>query len=63
MSQLIRSNQQLAVPTPISPAFEDAEAVLALAHSESPYKTLAAVHKNVGETSAGWFRNFWIKWL
>lgn len=54
-----RSKGLLAPPIALEPAFNDISGILALLRAGSPYKTLSAVHKNQGETSAGWFRNFW----
>ena len=59
ISQTIRPKNLLAPPVKLDAAFENPEAVIDLLKKGSPYKTLAAVHRNVGETSAGWFRNFW----
>jgi hypothetical protein len=59
ISQTIRPKNLLAPPVKLDSAFENPEAVMDLLKKGSPYKTLAAVHRNVGETSAGWFRNFW----
>ncbi len=56
---IVRPRQQLAPPVRLDPAFSDPEAVVDLIEKGSPYKTLSAVHKNTGETSGGWFRNFW----
>lgn len=55
----IRPKNLLASPIKLEKAFEDPTAVIDLFKKGSPYKTLSAVHKNVGETSGGWFRNFW----
>lgn len=55
----IRSTALLAPPVALEPAFNDVDGILTLLRKGSPYKTLSAVHKNTGETSAGWFRNFW----
>ncbi|MBL4665897.1 MAG: hypothetical protein JKY04_00870 [Sneathiella sp.] len=54
-----RSKNLLAPPLRMEPAFDDPKGIAALIDRASPYKTLSAVHKNVGETSGGWFRNFW----
>ncbi|TNE41720.1 MAG: hypothetical protein EP348_00650 [Alphaproteobacteria bacterium] len=54
-----RTRTQLAPPVRLDRAFDDPEAVVALIHKGAPYKTLSAVHRNKGETSGGWFRNFW----
>ncbi|USG61510.1 hypothetical protein NBZ79_00780 [Sneathiella marina] len=59
ISQTIRPKNLLAPPVKLDAAFENPDEVLDLFKKGSPYKTLAAVHRNVGETSAGWFRNFW----
>lgn len=55
----VRPKHLLAPPVRLDPAFDDPEGVVDLIRKGSPYKTLSAVHKNVGETSGGWFRNFW----
>jgi len=55
----IRSTALLAPPITLAPAFSDLPELSTLLKKGSPYKTLSAVHKNIGETSAGWFRNFW----
>ncbi|MBL4679513.1 MAG: hypothetical protein JKY88_02170 [Pseudomonadales bacterium] len=55
----IRSTALLAPPITLAPAFRDLPELSTLLKKGSPYKTLSAVHKNIGETSAGWFRNFW----
>lgn len=55
----IRPKNLLAPPVRLDPAFDDPEAVVRLIAKGSPYKTLSAVHRNTGETSGGWFRNFW----
>jgi len=55
----LRSTALLAPPITLEPAFRDLPELLTLLKKGSPYKTLSAVHKNIGETSAGWFRNFW----
>ena len=55
----VRPESLLAPPRKLSPAFDDEADILRLLRKGAPYKTLAAVHKNKGETSAGWFRNFW----
>ncbi|MEH6405246.1 MAG: hypothetical protein V7750_17865, partial [Sneathiella sp.] len=54
-----RSKTLLARPISLEPAFENPQGVVDLIRQGSPYKTLAAVHKNKGDTSGGWFRNFW----
>ncbi|PHQ72324.1 MAG: hypothetical protein COB93_00630 [Sneathiella sp.] len=59
VSQTIRPKDLLAPPMRLDPAFDDPDGVIDLIRRGSPYKTLAAVHRNVGETSGGWFRNFW----
>ncbi|MFT7687099.1 MAG: hypothetical protein ACI9FB_002451 [Candidatus Azotimanducaceae bacterium] len=59
MSQSIRTTNLLAPPISLEPAFDDLSGVMSILRSGNPYKTLSAVHKNTGETSAGWFRNFW----
>ncbi|MEH6495500.1 MAG: hypothetical protein V7740_07150 [Pseudomonas marincola] len=56
---VIRSTNLLAPPVGMDTAFADPQGISALIDKGSPYKTLAAVHKNTGETSGGWFRNFW----
>lgn len=56
---IVRPKHLLAPPVRLDPAFDDPEGVLNLIKKGSPYKTLSAVHKDVGETSGGWFRNFW----
>ncbi|MCF8466533.1 MAG: hypothetical protein K9G33_03965 [Sneathiella sp.] len=55
----IRPKHLLAPPVRLDPAFDDPEGVVELIKKGSPYKTLSAVHRNKGETSGGWFRNFW----
>lgn len=55
----VRSEKLLAGPLAIDPAFDNPAGIIDLIRAGSPYKTLAAVHKNKGDTSAGWFRNFW----
>ncbi|MZR29859.1 hypothetical protein [Sneathiella litorea] len=55
----VRPKHLLAPPIRLDPAFDDPQGVVDLIRKGSPYKTLSAVHKNVGETSGGWFRNFW----
>lgn len=57
--KLVRSTNLLAPPVRLEKAFDDPEGIMALIRKGSPYKTLAAVHKNKGDTSGGWFRNFW----
>jgi len=54
-----RPKHLLAPPQKLDPAYEDPAGVVDLIKKGSPYKTLSAVHRNVGETSGGWFRNFW----
>ncbi|OUR77090.1 hypothetical protein A9Q83_12805 [Alphaproteobacteria bacterium 46_93_T64] len=58
-ARVIRPKTLLAPPMRMQPAFDNPEGIRALLEKGSSYKTLAAVHKNVGETSGGWFRNFW----
>ncbi len=55
----VRSEKLLAQPLPLDPAFENPAGILDLIRAGSPYKTLAAVHKNKEDKSGGWFRNFW----
>lgn len=55
----VRPKHLLAPPVRLDPAFDDPDGVVALIRKGSPYKTLSAVHRNKGETSGGWFRNFW----
>lgn len=55
----LRSEQLLTRPVTMEPAFDNPDGILDLIRKGSPYKTLAAVHRNVGETTGGWFRNFW----
>ncbi|WP_169569259.1 hypothetical protein [Sneathiella limimaris] len=57
--RLVRSKSLLAPPVKLEKAFDDPDGILKLIAKGSPYKTLAAVHRNKGETSGGWFRNFW----
>ena len=59
IAQLVRPKHLLAPPVKLDKAFDDPEGIRQLIQKGSPYKTLAAVHKNKGETSGGWFRNFW----
>ncbi|MCR9212915.1 MAG: hypothetical protein NXI13_04305 [Proteobacteria bacterium] len=59
MTYATRPKDLLAPPVKLDPAFDDPDGILDLIRRGSPYKTLSAVHRNVGETSAGWFRNFW----
>lgn len=56
---VVRPRHQLAPPCLLDAAFADPDAVIALIRRGSPYRKLAAVHRNMGETSGGWFRNFW----
>ncbi|MCC3304031.1 hypothetical protein [Sneathiella sp. HT1-7] len=56
---IVRPKQLLAPPVRLDPAFDDPQGVIDLIKKGSPYKTLSAAHKDVGETSGGWFRNFW----
>lgn len=58
-TRLTRSKNLLARPIPLEPAFDNPEGIIDLIRRGSPYKTLSAVHKNTGDTSGGWFRNFW----
>lgn len=58
-ASVVRPRHPLAAPIRLDPAFDNSEAVVDLIRKGSPYKTLAAVHRNTGETSGGWFRNFW----
>lgn len=56
---LVRPKHLLASPVKLDKAFDDPDGIRQLIQKGSAYKTLAAVHKNKGETSGGWFRNFW----
>ncbi|MFT6557984.1 hypothetical protein [Sneathiella sp.] len=55
----LRGDQFLTKPVAMEPAFDNPEGIEKLIRKGGPYKTLAAVHRNVGETTGGWFRNFW----
>ncbi len=55
----LRSEQLLTRPVTMEPAFDDPDGIMALIRRGAPYKTLAAVHRNTGDTTGGWFRNFW----
>lgn len=55
----LRGDEFLTRPVTMEPAFDDPAGIEALIRKGAPYKTLAAVHKNVGDTTGGWFRNFW----
>jgi hypothetical protein len=59
VTQKIRSKNLLAPPVKLEKAFDDPDRVVDLLKKGSPYQTLSAVHRNIGETSGGWFRNFW----
>ncbi|WP_148301862.1 hypothetical protein [Sneathiella glossodoripedis] len=58
-SRITRPKNLLAPPIKLEKAFDNPEDIQDLIKKGSPYKTLSAVHKNKGETSGGWFRNFW----
>jgi len=58
-SHIKRSETLLARPISLKPAFDNPQGIIDLIRRGSPYKTLAAVHKNKGDKSGGWFRNFW----
>lgn len=59
IARVVRPRHLLAPPVKMEKAFDDPEGIRALIEKGSPYKTLSAVHRNTGETSGGWFRNFW----
>ena len=59
VSLAVRPKHLLAPPVRLEPAFDDPDGVVDLIKKGSPYKTLSAVHRAKGETSGGWFRNFW----
>ncbi len=57
---ITRPPTALVEPTLLDRAFEDPGAVITLIERGSPYKTLAAVHRDPPSTPATpWFRNFW----
>jgi hypothetical protein len=58
-ARIIRSKNLLAPPVRMEPAFDNPDGIMDLIRNGAPYKTLSKVHKNVGDTSGGWFRNFW----
>lgn len=57
--RIVRPKHLLAPPVRMESAFDQPDAIMALVEKGSPYKTLAAVHKDRSESSSGWFRNFW----
>jgi len=55
-----RPAEMLAAPVMLERAFADPDGVRTLIHRGTPYKTIAAVHRDPGRrSSSAWFRNFW----
>jgi len=60
LPEITRPASALVTPTFLDRAFEDPARVRELLDQGSPYKTLAAVHKDPpGVPAPPWFRNFW----